>query len=274
MGQQRSHRSRHRPPTWPLTFDVEVAHTANVRLCLATECAHAVRLSTIAWLGVIAIPVHIVIKRQLLALYDVPLAEDAHAKMLANVPLCYVAIGIAAVIDEARNAALFRCVEVLVALEHHEVEVRDALVVVPPHPLLEVVLVHHLPDVFVYKGLGWERLGGTEAEALLFRLDDLDGRVLLALKPLILAIFATAAVIAHAFDLGEAVDASTLIGACSREVVHACRGKVAREGQEALSACSRGWRHSFWLQLETHLAGNCTRTPGPTHGPCSSRLTW
>lgn len=70
----------------------------------------------------------------------------------------------------------------LVLLQHHEVEVLDALLRVVAHALLEGRRVDDVPDILVDERVPLDVLLRAQSEALLLRLHDLDGRVLLALE--------------------------------------------------------------------------------------------
>jgi hypothetical protein len=66
------------------------------------------------------IAVHIIIKCQLFVLLDIAFGEDAHTDILANSPFRDVAVGIAAVVCEAPDPPVLRCVD---ELHRDEVEV-------------------------------------------------------------------------------------------------------------------------------------------------------
>ena len=70
----------------------------------------------------------------------------------------------------------------LVLLQHHEVEVLDALLRVVAHALLEGRRVDDVSDILVDERVSLDVLLRAQSEALLLRLHDLDGRVLLALE--------------------------------------------------------------------------------------------
>ena len=131
------------------SFDVEIGHTSNVRLRLASQSSNAIRFATVARLSFVSISIDIVVEGQFFALENVSLTEDAHAKVFAYMPLGYVAIGIAGMIDESSNTSLLGRIEVLVSLQHHEIEVRNALIVIASHPLVEVLLFDDFTYVLV-----------------------------------------------------------------------------------------------------------------------------
>lgn len=141
--------------------------------------------------------------------------------MLAYVPLGYKAVWVAGVVDEAGNAALLCRIEVLVALQHHKVEVRYPLVVIALHSLAEVVFLNYFADVLVDEGVCGDKGLGAQAKALFLCLDDVDVCILLALKTLILAVLTTSAIFCYAFDLGEAIDAAAFVCTGAGDVVAA-----------------------------------------------------
>lgn len=80
---------------------------------LPTQHTHTVRLATVARLCVVAIPVDVVVERELFVLGDVSSGEDAHADVLPNGPFRDVAVRATAVIGEPADAAPLSRIDVL-----------------------------------------------------------------------------------------------------------------------------------------------------------------
>lgn len=173
----------------------------------------AVGLSTITRLSFVAISINVVVECQLLALLHIALSKDAHPHVFSDLPFGDVTVWVTAVINESGDASFFRCVEILVLLEHHEVEMRDALIVIAPHPFVEIFWIDDLSDVFVHKRLCRDGLCCSKTIALFIGLDNLNISVLSLLEALVLAMICTSTIFAETLDLREAIDAASFIGA-------------------------------------------------------------
>lgn len=247
---------QHQTPSL-LTFNVEITHAANVSLSLASQLSDAIWLAAIARLRVVAISVHVVVEGELFAREDIALCKDAHAHVLADVPLCDVAVWVTAVVDETSHASLFCCIEVFVLLEHHEVEVRDALVVITSHALVEIVWLDDFTNVLVHERLCWDGSCCSQTEAFLLRLDDFDVGILFALEALILTEFRTPAVFAYAFYLCETIDAAGFVGTRTRDVVSA-RPVVAFTDETLLvTLASTNMTIGVPVLVESYKGGEC-----------------
>ena len=110
----------------PRTIKVEIIHSGNVRLRLASNETNAIWLATVTRLCLMAegasisrsvirvdnqtilpVSVDIVVEREFLVLLDVPVCEDPHAHVMADCPFCYIAIRVAAVVRETPDTASF-----------------------------------------------------------------------------------------------------------------------------------------------------------------------
>lgn len=100
-----------------------------------------------------AVPVDVIVEGQLLVLLNIALCKDAHAHPLAYSPFRNVAVGVAAVVGKAPDAAVLGCVDELVFLEHHEVKVLDALFSIVAHAFLELFVVDDIANVLVDEGI-------------------------------------------------------------------------------------------------------------------------
>jgi len=181
-----------------------------VGLLLSANEARAVGLAAVAGLGVGTIAIDVVVEDELFPRLDVALDEDTHAQLVADDPLVDKAIGVAGVVAEAAEVALFGGVDKLALGQRHKVEVLDALVVVLQHAAAECLLVDDLANVLEDELAGGHVAVGAQAEALFVRLDDGDVGVLLALEALVLALAAARAV-ADTLHLGGAVDAVRVV---------------------------------------------------------------
>ena len=140
-------------------------------------------------------------------------------------------------VDEARPRAALRRIDVLVALQHHKVEVRDVLVLVLLHAPQERLVVHDLANVLVHKRVGIKCLARTQTVPLLGHVHNVDRRILGALEALVPAVPPAAAHICEALDLREAVDAVRLVGArildAMRQRAFTCRVVVPARAPHA-----------------------------------------
>lgn len=120
------------------TVDVEIVHSAEVGLRLATDVADAVRFAAVAFLRDVSvhqglhsrsarspndrladertdapIAINVVVERQLLVHLDIALREDPHAHLTTDSPFGDDAIGVARVVEEATLSAFLRRVDEL-----------------------------------------------------------------------------------------------------------------------------------------------------------------
>lgn len=61
----------------------------------------------------IPISVNIIVEGQLFVLLDIPLCKDSHANMIANGPLCDVAVWVTTVVSKTSYATRFRGIDKL-----------------------------------------------------------------------------------------------------------------------------------------------------------------
>ena len=128
---------------------VEVVHSTEVRLGLASNKPDTVWLSTIADLGIISVAVDVIVKSELFVLFYIPFGENTHAQSVMYYPLGNVAIWIATMIRKSADITFFSRVDELVFLQHHKIKMLDAFVGVVAHTFQKGGLANHLSYVFV-----------------------------------------------------------------------------------------------------------------------------
>jgi hypothetical protein len=128
---------------------VEVVHSTEVCLGLASNKPDTVWLSTIADLSIIPVAVDIIVKGELFVLLYIPFGENAHAQSIMYHPLGNVTVWIAAMIRKSADITFLSRVDELVLLQHHKVKMLDAVVGVVAHTFQKGGLANHLAYVFV-----------------------------------------------------------------------------------------------------------------------------
>lgn len=123
------------------TIKVQLIHSPNVSLSLASYRSNAVRFVTVAWLSVVSdgiridklaptllvtkrrgrpdspVSIDVVVECELLSLENVPLGKDAHSHSFTDDPFGDVAIRITRVIGEPSDITLFGRIDVLYEAE-------------------------------------------------------------------------------------------------------------------------------------------------------------
>ena len=161
---------------------------------------------------VVPVTLKVVVERQLVSGVDVGERVYADAKLAVHHPLLRLAVGIARVVEEATRVASLRRVDSLRRRQGHKVVVSPALIVVPRLSRPVLVLVQHLADVLDDELPFLKRLLGEQAVALAAGALDVELRVVLLLKLLVLAPVAARAKRWIALDEHVPVDA---VGAAS-----------------------------------------------------------
>jgi hypothetical protein len=117
------------------------------------------------------------------------------------------------VVAETTQVAPLRRIDKFSSAEGHEIEVFDPFFIVLSRASPKLGLVDDFADILENELVRSQISLGTETEPFLFCLDDRDICILSALKSLILA-FSAAAAVTHALDFGSAIDTIRIFSTC------------------------------------------------------------
>jgi hypothetical protein len=106
--------------------------------------------------------------------------------VVSDSPFSYVAIRGTTVVQESTNASSFGCINVLVFLQHHKVEMSYPLLGILTHALNEGRLANNVAYILIYHVILVDIISSTNAKTLFLGLYYFDWGVLSPLKPLIL----------------------------------------------------------------------------------------
>lgn len=178
-----------------LRFDELLANLANWRIYVVLapvvdsepQVALALLCATVA-LGERRFEcIELVIKSKFFVLLDVAPRKNANGCLFTDRPLPCFAVRIARVVDEASDIAEDGRVDDLTVLSSHHVRARRHFVLFYALLANGRVLVEHLAHVLHDEGALGEKFAGGQTPAFLLRLDRVDVRILMQLKPTIAA---------------------------------------------------------------------------------------
>ena len=98
-----------------LTIKIQLVHSSDIRLCLASNEANTIRLSTVTDLCIMSISIDVVVESKLFVRQYISLGKDAHSDLLADDPFRDIAVRCTGVVEETTFSASLRSIN---ELEH------------------------------------------------------------------------------------------------------------------------------------------------------------
>ncbi|KAH3662382.1 hypothetical protein OGAPHI_005634 [Ogataea philodendri] len=176
-------------------------------LGLTTHNTQTVCRTAVAFLWLGTVSVDVVIKSDLFAFENFAFGKDAHTEPFIHHPFLHKCVWIARVVAKPPNTGLLSGVDDLVILDHHEVEVFDALVGVFLFVLFVQLVIDDLSLILHNECLCWNIFVGSHTEPFMLSFEDRDWSDLVLLKTLVLTIVSAGLALSiNTFDICQSVD--------------------------------------------------------------------